>query len=195
MSQKQVWIVAGPNGAGKSTLVRRQRKLAARLEVINPDDIALRLDPGREGGTAVLLRAGREALDRREDCLVRGASFLIETTLTGQSELKLIQKARTAGFKVNLAYVGLRRVEMSISRVSERVRRGGHDVPIADLHRRFARSLANVRTALAPANRAYLIDNAGSNHRLLYVVESGRVKYCADTLPAWAAAALADRPQ
>ena len=186
----QFWLVAGPNGAGKSTLVQAHRKLAARLRVINSDEIALTIDPARQNTPAVLLQAGRQAIMLRRDYLSNGISFLVETTLTGQGELALLGNARTAGFKVNLVYVGLNRLEASASRVSQRVLDGGHDVPIADIRRRFARSLANLRPALAAADRAYLIDNAGLNRRLVYIAEAGRVKYCADTMPGWAASAL-----
>ncbi len=187
----QLWVVGGPNGAGKSTLVRVHHKLAARLQVINPDDIAFAIDPARRNETAVLLRAGKEALRMRRELLASRHSFLVETTLTGQSELALMQEARTAGLKVNLAFVGLTRVEMSASRVGERVLDGGHDVPLDDIVRRFGRSMANLRIALSYADRAYLLDNAGRRHRLIYATESGRIKYQAPILPTWASTALA----
>ena len=188
-------MVAGPNGAGKTTLVHRHGKLAARLRVINPDDIALAIDPERRNDPHVVLQAGREALQRRRQCLEEATSFLIETTLTGNGELTLLEKARFAGFKVNLAYVGLSRVDMSASRVSERVRRGGHDVAMDDIRRRFGRSLANLPLALARTDRAYLLDNTGLRHRLVYVVEFGRVKFRTAKLPSWVPRSLhAGRP-
>ena len=115
----------------------------------------------------------------------------METTLTGEGELALLKMARASDFKVNLAYAGLPRVEMSAARVSERVRDGGHDVPLDDIVRRFERSMANLHVALVLADRAYLLDDAGERHRLIYAVEAGRVKFCAARLPAWAASALA----
>ena len=185
MIRPQLWVVAGPNGAGKTTLVRVHRKLAARLQVVNPDEIAVAIDPLRRNERTVLLQAGREVLRLRDEFLSSEISFLVETTLTGQGELALLERARTVGFKVNLAYVGLPRMEMSRSRVTERVLDGGHDVPLDDIQRRFGRSLANLPIALERADRAYLLDNAGLRHRLVYAVESGRVKYRASTLPSW----------
>ena len=49
-----------------------------------------------------------------------------------------------AGYGIHLVYVRLSSVEVSIARVAHRVRMGGHDVPEADLRRRFDRSLANL---------------------------------------------------
>ena len=151
--------------------------------MVNPDEIAVAIDPLRRNERTVLLQAGREVLRLRDEFLSSEISFLVETTLTGQGELALLERARTVGFKVNLAYVGLPRMEMSRSRVTERVLDGGHDVPLDDIQRRFGRSLANLPIALERADRAYLLDNAGLRHRLVYAVEAGRVKYRASTLP------------
>src|SRR3546814_9277590 len=73
-----------------------------------------------------------------------------------------MRAAGEAAYQVNLVYVGVRDVRHSIGRVRERVSRGGHDVPIADLWRRFDRSLANLAVAMQLANhRVLLIDNSG----------------------------------
>lgn len=120
-----------------------------------------------------------------------GKSFLIETTLTGNSELAVMRTAAARGYKVNLVYVGLRDVLASVARVSNRVAAGGHNVPVADLNRRYARSFGNLRTAMGLADRVILIDNSGRQRRFLFSAEGGRVKFRAADLPAWAAAALA----
>ena len=40
---------------------------------------------------------------------------------------------------------------MSKMRVAERVAHGGHDIPAADIERRFARSLSNLLLTFSPA--------------------------------------------
>jgi len=45
-----------------------------------------------------------------------------------------------------LIYLALPSVEMSKARVSERVRHGGHNIPLKDIERRFSRSLYNLFT-------------------------------------------------
>lgn len=161
-----------------------------RVTVVNPDiyarDMLTALDD-----TARILAAGRLAVRAREALLEAGDSLLIETTLTGNSELAVMRAAATRGYKVNLVYVGLRNVLSSVARVSVRVAAGGHNVPIPDLHRRFDRSFGNLRTAMGLADRVILIDNSGMKRRLLYSAEAGRMKYLAADLPAWATAALA----
>lgn len=180
----QLWVFAGPNGAGKSTLV--DRYMAERLPVINPDNIARELDP-RLGEGQRVLRAGRLAVAERDRLLEAGSSFAIETTLTGKSEIDLMRAALAAGYKVNLVYIGLGDLALSIGRVISRVASGGHAVPMPDLVRRFARSRANLPVAMALAERVFVFDNSGTRRQLLFLREKGRVKFQATLLPDWLA--------
>ncbi len=180
----RLWVFAGPNGAGKSTMV--DRYVAGRIPIINPDNIAATL-PHEFSEAARVLQAGRIAVRERGALLAARKTFGIETTLTGRSELDLMRAAAAGGYQVNLVYIGLRSVRHSILRVGERVRQGGHDVPAADLWRRFDRSIGNLRTAMAIANhRVLLFDNSGQRRRLLFSSKRGRVKYRSSTPPTWA---------
>jgi predicted ABC-type ATPase len=82
-----------------------------------------------------------------------------------------MRRARTAGYRINLVFVGLDDVQLSASRVKARVRRGGHDVPLPDVFRRFDRSMANLAIGLAIADRSY-------------------VMHLAKAFPIWAAGAI-----
>lgn len=179
----QLWVFSGPNGAGKSTLV--DRYVASRLPVVNPDNIARAL-PADLTGPERVMRAGRTAVAARQQLLNDRVSFAIETTLTGKSELDLMRAASAAGYKVNLVYIGLGDVGFSIGRVRSRVASGGHDVPLADLLRRFTRSLGNLPIAIALAERVLLFDNSGTRRQLIFSQEKGRVKFRSSTIPQWA---------
>lgn len=186
----RLWVFAGPNGAGKSTIV--DRYVGGKIPVINPDNIARALS-GPSAEAARVLQAGRLALRERTARLEARQTFGIETTLTGRSELDLMRAAVAAGYQVNLVYIGLRDVQHSIARVKERARRGGHDVPVVDLLRRFDRSVANLDQAATIANhRVIVLDNSGSRRRLVFTRIARRVKYRSPQPPLWAAA-LAER--
>lgn len=187
MNPAQLWIVAGPNGAGKSTL--SNRFLRGRIPVVDPDRIARDLPRGA-GGVLAQADAGRIALRERAKHLIGGHSFALETTLSGNGELKLMRAAADAGYKVSLVYVGIPDPELSALRVSERVKMGGHDVPLADLDRRYPRSMANLPKAMMLAARSFILDNSGRQHRLLLIREDGRTRYVARSLPRWAAQAI-----
>jgi len=70
--------------------------------------------------------------------------FAFETTLAGRSYLRLIHRMRAEHWHVELIYLALPSVDMSKLRVTERVLHGGHNIPTADIERRFPRSLANL---------------------------------------------------
>jgi len=44
----------------------------------------------------------------------------------------MIREARTAGYRLHICYLALPSVQYSIRRVRERVKKGGHDVKVAD---------------------------------------------------------------
>ncbi|MCW5222133.1 zeta toxin family protein [Verminephrobacter aporrectodeae subsp. tuberculatae] len=185
----QLWVFAGPNGAGKSTLVSRYR-VASRIPIVNPDDIARAIGPDDPGATSAQNQAGRLAIAQRKQLLQEGRSFGIETTLTGRRELPFMQTAKELGYKLNLVYVGLSEVEQSHVRVAARVQRGGHDVPEQDLLRRFDRSLGHLADAIGLSDRVRILDNSGKTYRLLLSMDLGRTKFVTRNLPDWARAAV-----
>ncbi len=172
----QLWVFAGPNGAGKSTLIHRCN-VAERIPVVNADDIA---DAIRKGGDQrseleIVTQAGRQAVERRNALLREGRSFAIETTLTGHSELHLMQEAKARGYKVNLVFVMVASPELSNSRVTLRVGAGGHDVPEHDVLRRFPRSVKNLQTATAMSDRVCILDNSGRRYRFVIDPQEAQV--------------------
>lgn len=122
----QLWVFAGPNGAGKSTLVAT--RLRERLPIVNPDVIAVRISQNRPDLPAVI-EAGKIAVRERAALLAARESFAIETTLSGNSEIRLMREASGAGYKLNLVFVGVRSANVSEVRVAHRVRMGLHNVP------------------------------------------------------------------
>ena len=183
----QLWVFAGPNGAGKTTLTKT--RVAGRIPIVNPDEIARELPPDTSA-TATLLKAGRLAIEQRRARLDRRETFAIETTLTGKGETAFMRAARAAGYKVNLVYIGLNRAEDSLARVATRTSTGGHSVPTVDLHRRFARSMANLPAAMQIAHRSYVVDNSGDGYRLLLVRAARQTRYVRRRLPSWSKASI-----
>lgn len=137
------WIIAGPNGAGKTTFALEYLPQVAHCtRFVNADLIAAGLSPlapERE-----LLAASRLFLSEIETCIQQREDFAFETTLAGRSYLKLITRLRAEGWQVELIYLALPSMEMSKMRVAERVADGGHNIPNADIERRFGRSLGNL---------------------------------------------------
>ena len=175
-------IIAGPNGSGKST-VTRSVDFDGRTNLLDPDAIASALNP--LDPSAAALAAGREALRRTAAYLAAGASFAVETTLSGKGNLDLISHAKSLGYEIHLIFVGVDTAERCVSRVKNRVARGGHSVPEADVRRRYERSMANSVTAVRLVDLAKFYDNSKDGHRLVLIAKDGPIVWRAVPLPAW----------
>lgn len=74
----------------------------------------------------------------------------------------MIRQWQTAGYRVKLIFLALSHVDEAVARVAERVRQGGHDVPIPVIRRRFDAGLKNFHRLYAPLVDAWaLYDNSG----------------------------------
>jgi predicted ABC-type ATPase len=142
ISRPTCWIIAGPNGAGKTTFAMEFLPRAGCMHFINADLIAAGLAPlapERE-----LLAASRLVLQELEARIASRDSFAFETTLAGRSYLRLVERLRQQGWRVELIYMALPSAEMSALRVAERVAHGGHNISQSDILRRFPRSLRHL---------------------------------------------------
>lgn len=85
---------------------------------------------------------------------------------------------------MELIYLALPSVEMSLARVAERVAHGGHSVPADDIARRFPRSLHNLLHVYGDAVdvvRCFM--NSGETPQLVFIQEGGtRTVLLPDTL-------------
>lgn len=97
------------------------------------------------------MKAGRLLLSEVRQCLEARESFALESTLSGRAHAGLLRKARTIGYVIQLNYLWLPNVALAIRRVRQRVRKGGHSVPEADIRRRFSQSLQAPRGRLPAA--------------------------------------------
>lgn len=186
MTEPTLTVIAGPNGAGKSTLTR---SLGLVGDLIDPDAIAREINPQQPEAAAG--PAGREALLRAEACILAGQSFAQETTMSGNSTARLIGRAKAAGFRIDLRYVGLKSADIHETRVAKRVEEGGHSVPVADIQRRYYRSLAALPGILAKVDRATLYDNSSRDgHRFVASFANGKFTATAPDAPAWAQSAI-----
>ena len=130
-------ILGGCNGAGKTTLAR---ELLPRLGIprfLNVDEIARGLSP--LDPNLSVFRAGRILLEEAATLMNAGASFAIESTLSGLTHVRLLQRAHSMGYHVVLHYVMIDSASQAVQRVRLRVLQGGHHVPEEDIRRRFQR--------------------------------------------------------
>jgi predicted ABC-type ATPase len=186
--QPTLTVIAGSNGAGKSTFTRATQE-ALRVPVIDPDREARQLRP--DNPEAAAIAGGKQAIKRARTYLDNDQSFAVETTLSGNTYLRMMAEAKSRGWQVNLIYVGVDNLQISIERVAQRVAAGGHNVPEEDIRRRYTRSLANLPIAIRQADSASIFDNSTrEGYRKILTIENGRVTERTRELPKWIIAAL-----
>lgn len=172
----QCYVIAGPNGAGKTTFARDFLPHYVHcLEFVNPDLIALGLSPfdAKRAGPA----AGRVVLQRIHDLAKAKNDFAMETTLSGRTYVPLLRGIREGGYQVHMFYLWLPTPEMSLQRVADRVKRGGHDVPKADVRRRFPRTLNNLFNLYwFLLDSLYFFDASNVEPSLIFEQIEGRVQ-------------------
>jgi predicted ABC-type ATPase len=174
-------IVAGANGAGKSTFTKNFPK---DVLLIDPDAIAREIDPVDPVSAAI--PAGRQALKLAKAYIESDRSFTVETTFAGKTYLNLIGDAKDRNWQVELTYIGINNSNINISRVESRVELGGHDVPKADIIRRYERSLTNLVKAAKMVDLLTLYDNSTKvGHILIARIESDRTSIYQQNLPQW----------
>ena len=174
--QPVCWIVAGPNGAGKTTFALDYLpRVAGCRTFVNADLIAAGLAPLAPEGRAIA--AARVLLREISQNILARRDFGFETTLSGLGYRRLIRRLRSEGWRVELFYLALPNVEMAKCRVAERVRHSGHNIPHADLERRYFRSLDNFLGEYALlVDRAVCYCNADSDPVVVFEQHSARRK-------------------
>jgi predicted ABC-type ATPase len=68
--------------------------------VLNPDEVARSIDPINPD--RIVIQAARTILRQRAQLLNEGLNFAIETTLSGNGEMRLLKEARERGYHIGL---------------------------------------------------------------------------------------------
>jgi len=158
MNIPRIRLVAGPNGAGKSTFTEKLLKNQVNLGIyVNPDEIAKRLT-GDEWLRAK--EAQQIAIRQREQLLCEGQSMTYESVMSHHSHLDFIKRAKEAGYRTYLYFIGLESPSLSEDRVKEREKSGGHGVPQEKITPRYHRVMNQLVEACLLVDRAYIFDNS-----------------------------------
>jgi predicted ABC-type ATPase len=169
MKSPRCIVIAGPNGAGKTTFAREFLPRDARvIHFVNADLIASGLSPLRP--ELATLAGGRLLLAELDRLARARVDFAFETTLSGLVYLQRLKRWKAAGYRIEIIFLSLPTPELALRRIAARVRQGGHNVPRADVIRRFGRSWNNFNGHYRSlADRWEVYDNSGRTPRLLEI--------------------------
>ena len=158
--KKVFYLFAGVNGAGKSTLYNSESlnndiKNTIR---INTDEIVREIGDWKNNSDQ--LKAAKIAINLRNECFLYGKSFNEETTLTGKTILKTIERAKELGYELQLFYVGVNSTEIAKERIKSRVEKGGHHIENDIVEKRYYESLKNLKEVISKFDKIQLYDNS-----------------------------------
>jgi predicted ABC-type ATPase len=132
----------------------------------------------------------------RDQLIKNKISFTFETVMSHSSKLEIMAKSRNSGYRTYLYFIATEDPEINIARVKNRVRNGGHDVPIDRIVDRYMKSLENLYQAVKLANRAYIFDNSydGSKETWIAEITNGdKIEIKSDFVPSWVKRSLLDK--
>jgi len=197
-AQPRIYVLAGVNGAGKSSLGGAAIR-AMGGDYYNPDEVARalmaaepRLAQAQANAKAWLI--GKNLLEK---AIRDRLDFAFESTLGASTIPALLRTAAQQGYAVHLWYVGLSSPELHLARVKSRVRKGGHDIPEADIRRRYEHSRLNLIALLPHLVALRIYDNSAEadpvvgktpEPALVLHMERGLIRNAADLphTPDWA---------
>ena len=182
MGNKNFYLFAGVNGVGKTTLFNAMNGNVKKSFRINSDEIVREI--GKWNSEIDQVKAAKIVIGLRNECMEKGNSFNEETTLTGKTILKLIDKVREKNYKLHLFYVSVGSPDISKERIKKRVADGGHHIPDEVVDKRYKESLKNFEKILKKFDNVVVYDNSVRFRTLLQIIDKKVIKI-ADDLPEW----------
>lgn len=159
-SAPRIFVLAGTNGAGKSSIGGATIRTRGGL-YFNPDEAAraIRVANPQLSQTQANSAAWHEGKRLLQQAIASRRDYAFESTLGGNTVVKLLEDAALKGYEVRVWYAGLASPEHHIERVKERVAKGGHNIPEADIRRRFDHSRLQLIKLLPHLTELRVYDN------------------------------------
>lgn len=117
------------------------------------------------GGIATLIRM---------QLLNQGRSFSFETVMSHHDKVSLMALAKKKKYFVRLIFITTSDPKINIRRIQNRVKFGGHDVPVEKIEKRYYQALDQLSDALKYTDEAYLLDNSEKKAQLVAKIIRGK---------------------
>ncbi len=160
-----ILVFAGPNGSGKSTITKGFDIIG---EYINADEI-------KKEKNCTDLEAAQLATSLREDAVNNKKSITFETVLSTPRNVELLKKAKENKYRIEVVFVLTADSEINVSRVQNRVKNGGHNVPEDKIISRYYKSLSNLSELLKFSDVMWVIDNSTDKADLIIYLKDGKI--------------------
>jgi len=122
----------------------------------------------------------------RHQLLKAKISFTFETVMSSRDKVEFLKKAQNAGYRTYLYFIATEDPIINVSRVQNRVKKGGHSVQKEKIVSRYYRSLELLSEAVKHSSRAYIFDN--SSQERLWIAQINNAKefeFKSEIVPEW----------
>lgn len=113
--------------------------------------------------------------------------FCFETVMSHPSKIDEIKEAKQKGYKTYLYFICIDDPEVNVSRVENRVEKGGHDVSPDKISSRYYNTLNNLLKMIENVDKCYLFDNSSEEFKLIAKVTQNQLSIETEPtdLPNW----------
>lgn len=153
-----LYILGGANGVGKSTWYStgvENGYIDLSLPFLNSDNVQKELGAYNVENSIIAEDIVR---NRMKELILEKKDFMIESNLAKAADYEWINLMRKQGYQTDLIFLGIDDVEINKERVLERVREGGHDVPVPIIEQRYRMGLSYLKKEILSFDKARLID-------------------------------------
>ena len=113
--------------------------------------------------------------------------FCFETVMSHPSKIEEVKEAKQKGYKTYLYFICIDDPEVNISRVENRVEKGGHNVAPEKISSRYYNTLDNLIQMIENVDKCYLFDNSSAEFKLIAKITQNQLIIEAEPndLPNW----------
>lgn len=137
------------------TLIEKAKTEGFTIEIKISENVILDISKDKNSYAAALI----SSLIRKH-LLLDSRSFSFESVMSHPSKLYELRLAKELGYKTYLYFVCIDDPDVNVSRVDNRVFKGGHAVPADRIKKRYNATLENLYPAMQLVDKAYLFDNS-----------------------------------
>jgi len=101
--------------------------------------------------------------------------FCFETVMSHPSKIEEIKEAKQKGYKTYLYFICIDDPEVNVSRVENRVSKGGHNVALEKISSRYYNTLSNLLPMIENVDKCYLFDNSSEEYKLIAKISENKL--------------------
>lgn len=117
----------------------------------------------------------------------KNIDFCFETVMSHPSKIQEIKEAKQKGYKTYLYFICIDDPEVNVSRVENRVEKGGHNVDPEKISSRYYNTLKNLIQMIEIIDKCYLFDNSSEEFKLIAKISQNQLSLEVEPseLPNW----------